>query len=246
MIDEQMVQESQMAQEQPTQDLQEPVTGQMEQGQGVGPQEDPMANLDPKLKEKAESYISVLMNELHAPETREDVLEMLKSSSDPSMTIPQAAMAINDAAAMKIKKSGGRVDIPTMFLGSQYLVGDLMEIGNTFGIFETTKEDFPDLYQDSLQMFIQRGLKDGTIDPIELQLTGEKIMSENQKIGGHYLAEKNGIPYQPTQQQVLQQNEQSTTRKVRAEELDKQSKQAKMQNDQQVRQALLMSSQGGR
>ena len=243
MIDEQI---TQMTQEQTHQELQEPSTTQTQEGQGVGPREDKMKDIDPKLKEKAESYISVLMNELHAPETREDVLDMLKSSSDPFMTIPQAAMAINDAAAMKIQKSGGRVDISTMFLGSQYLVGDLMEIGNTFGIFETTKEDFPDLYQDSLQMFIQRGLKDGTIDPIELQLTGEKIMSDNQKIGGHYLAEQQGIPYQPTQQMVLQQNERATTRKVRAEELDKQSKTAKQQNDQQVRQALLMSSQGGK
>ncbi|MBV5342759.1 hypothetical protein JZU68_03790, partial [bacterium] len=76
------------------------------------------------------------------------------------MTVPQAAMTINDQAQSKITKQGGRIDTNTMFLASQYLVSDLMEIGNTFGVFKVGQEDFKELYQDSLQMYIQRGLKD--------------------------------------------------------------------------------------
>lgn len=226
--------------------LYEASTAQNGQGEGVGPQEGQEQAIDPKQKEKAENYISILMNELHSPDTRDDVLEILKSSKDPFVTVPQAALAINDAAAGKITKNGGKVDVATMFIGSQYLVNDLMEIGNAFGIFKTTEKDFGDLYQDSLQMYIQRGLKDGSIDPIELQLAGEQMMDQNQKVGGHYLAEQKGVPYKPSQQQILQQHENATRRKVQAEELDKQSKQAKMQNDQQVKQALLMQSQGGK
>lgn len=200
---------------------------------------------DPKLKQKVDSYVSILMNELHGPETRDDVVDILKSSKDPFMTVPQAALTINDMAKLKIEQAGGRVDINTQFLASQYLVSDLMEIGNSFGVFKTSEKDFPDLYQDSLQMYIERGLKDGSIDPIELQLEGEKFMTQNQKIGGHYLAQEEGMPYEPQQTQMLTQFERSTRAKVRAEELDKQSKVKKQENDQQIKQALLMQAQGG-
>jgi len=200
--------------------------------------------MDPKVKQKVESYVSVLMNELHSPDTRDDIIEILKSSSDPFMTIPQAAMTVNDMAKAKISKQGGKIDSATMFGASQYLVGDLMEIGNTFGIFQTTKEDFPELYQDSLQMYIQRGLKDKSIDPIELQNTAEKFMTENQRIGGHFMAEKQGMPYEPQSTQMMAQVESQTRTKVQAEEANKRSLEAKAQMDQQSRQALL-SQQGG-
>lgn len=238
--------------QQPTSQPPAPMTGpamqqaSVDASQQMNPEEQGQAQqLDPKLQQKAENYISVLMNELHSPDTRDDVLEILKSAQDPFITVPQAAMAVNDAAAKKIERSGGKIDIQTMFLGSQYLVGDLMEIGNSFGVFQVTKDDFKDLYQDSLQLFIQRGLKDGSIDPIELQLTGEAMMTENQKIGGHYLAQQTGIPHAPQQTQVLQQFENRTKQKVLAEEADKRSKEAKMQNDIQVRQALMAQAQGG-
>ena len=58
-----------------------------------------------------EDYTSLLMNLMHSPKTRDDVIGILGSSKDPYMTIPQAAMAINDAAANQIQQGGGKVDI---------------------------------------------------------------------------------------------------------------------------------------
>lgn len=195
--------------------------------------------MDAKTQQKVDSYVAVLMKELHGKDTRDDIIGILKSSSDPFMTVPQAAISVNDMAKTKIEKGGGRVDINTQFLGSQYLVADLMEIGNSFGIFKVGQEDFKDLYQDSLQTYIERGLKNGTIDPIELQLTGEKFMTQNQKIGGHYMAQEQDMPYEPQQTQMMKQFEATTRSSVKAEELDKQSKEAKQQNDQKIKQALL-------
>lgn len=205
-----------------------------------------LSQLDPQKRKKIEGYITVLMNELHGKETRDDVIEILKSSKDPYITIPQAALAVNDAAANKIAKSGGRIDLNTQFVASQYLVSDLMEIGNSFGIFKTDQKDYPELLQDSLQMYIERGLKNGSIDPIELQVTAEKFMSKNQKIGGHYFAQQAGLPYAPQATQIMQQVEQKTTRDVRGQVASEQAKAAKAQNDQQVRQALVnQQMQGG-
>jgi len=94
------------------------------------PQDIATKGTDPKAKSKAENYVNILMNELHSPQTRDDVLDILRSSKDPFITIPQAALVINDAAKVKIERSGGKVDMQTMFMGSPYLVGDLMELGN--------------------------------------------------------------------------------------------------------------------
>jgi len=224
----------------------EPVSQQEAQVSQQQQQQNPEGQqLSAEMKGKMEDYTSLLMNLMHSPKTRDDVIGILGSSKDPYMTIPQAAMAINDAAANQIQQGGGKVDINTQFLASQYLVGDLMEIGNSYGLFKVTKDDFGPLYQDSLQMYIQRGLKDGTIDPIELQLTGEKIMNQNQRVGGQYLAQQNGIPHAPSQAQIMQQQQIVTRRETMAEVQKQQAGKAKQQQDQQARQALVMQQMGG-
>lgn len=209
-------------------------------------QADPNAQAPPekdpkKAAGKVDHYVTVLMNELHGPETRDEVLDILKSSDDPYITIPQAALAVNDMAAMKVQQAGGRLDLNTQFQASQYLVSDLMEIGNAFGLFKVDQKDFGDLLEDSLQGYIERGLEDGSIDPIELQLTAEGFMTQNQKVGGHYLAQEHGMPYEPQQQQVIAQVERSTARRVKSEESARQAQMAKQQQDEMIR----MQQQGG-
>lgn len=196
--------------------------------------------VSPEMQGKVDDYTSILMNLMHSKNTRDDVINMLKSSKDPYITIPQAAMAINDSASNQIKTQGGKgVDIETQFMASQYLVQDLMEIGNAYQLFQVSQEDFGPLLQDSMQMYIERGLKDGSIDPIELQLTAESAMTENQRIGGQYLAQQCGLGHAPNQQQVIQQTEARTKRDTMAQVQKQQADQAKAQRDQMVQQALM-------
>ena len=201
-------------------------------GQPVNPE-------DKKVRDRIDSYVVALMNELHGSETRDDVLDILKNGKDPYIGIPEAAMAVNDAAAAKFKQNGVEVDLNTQFNASAYLVNDLMEIGNKFGFFEVTKDDFAPLLEDSLQTYVERGLKDGTIDPIELQLTAESFTSENQRIAGLYYGQENGVPPAPQQQQIIHQLQQNAAREATEKERKKQAGQLQQQ------QLMAQAQQGG-
>ena len=215
------------------------------EGPSTAPQEEPIASPTPpagnpteepqrtpedkKVQDRIDSYVVALMNELHGSETRDDVLDILKNGKDPYIGIPEAAMAVNDAAVAKFEQNGVEVDLNTQFNASAYLVNDLMEIGSKFGFFEVTQDDFAPLLEDSLQTYIERGLKDGTIDPIELQLTAESFTSENQRIAGLYYGQENGVPPAPQQQQIIHQLQQNAAREATEKERKKQAGQLQQQ-----------------
>lgn len=207
------------------------------------PTDQPVNPEDKKKQDKIDSYVVALMNELHGSETRDDVLDILKNGKDPYIGIPEAAMAVNDAAVAKFEQNGVKVDLNTQFNASQYLVNDLMEIGSKFGFFEVTQDDFAPLLEDSLQTYVERGLKDGTIDPVELQLTAEKFTSENQRIAGLYHGQENGVPPAPQQQQIIHQIQQNAAREATAEEKKKQAVAAGQQQKQQQQQLMAQAQQ---
>lgn len=202
--------------------------------------------VDPSMQKKVEDYASILMTIMHGPETRDDVLEMLSSSPDPFITVPQAAITVNDIARQKIEKQQGKVDEATMLAASQYLVGDLIELGEAAGKFQVSPEDNAELYQDAVQMYIERGLKSGEIDPIELQLAGEQFMSTNQKVGGQYLAQEQGLGYEPSQGQMLNQFGKAREKQAlaRATELNAKKKKQNLNKTKEVVQKGAMV-QGG-
>lgn len=207
------------------------------------PTDQPVNPEDKKKQDKIDSYVVALMNELHGSETRDDVLDILKNGKDPYIGIPEAAMAVNDAAVAKFEQNGVKVDLNTQLNASQYLVNDLMEIGSKFGFFEVTQDDFAPLLEDSLQTYVERGLKDGTIDPVELQLTAEKFTSENQRIAGLYHGQENGVPPAPQQQQIIHQIQQNAAREATAEEKKKQAVAAGQQQKQQQQQLMAQAQQ---
>ena len=198
-----------------------------------------------KKQDKIDSYVVALMYELHGSETRDDVLDILKNGKDPYIGIPEAAMAVNDAAVAKFEQNGVEVDLNTQFNASAYLVNDLMEIGSKFGFFEVTQDDFAPLLEDSLQTYVERGLKGGTIDPIELQLTAEKFTTENQRIAGLYHGQENGVPPALQQQQIIHQLQQNAAREATEKEKRKQAAAAGQLQQQQLMAQAQQQQQGG-
>lgn len=225
----------------------------------TAPQEEPIASPTPpagnpteepqrtpqKVQDRIDSYVVALMNELHGSETRDDVLDILKNGKDPYIGIPEAAMVVNDAAVAKFEQNGVNVDLNTQFNASIYLVNDLMELGSKFGFFEVTQDDFAPLLEDSLQTYVERGLKDGTIDPIELQLTAEKFTTENQRIAGLYYGQENGVPPAPQQQQIIHQIQQNAAREATEKERKRQAVAAGQQQKLQQQQLMAQAQQQG-
>lgn len=166
----------------------------------------------PEMKQKVQAYTSLLMNLIHSKDTHKDVLQML-SAAPPEVSIPNAALTINGMAESILTKSGDKTDPNVLLASSQYLVTDLIELGNTAGMFKVDEAMAPQIYQATLQQYIQDGIKRGTIDPVQLQSDIDPLLSDEQKEAGLGVLEKQGMPTEPTQQMAIDRYVQSALSK---------------------------------
>lgn len=213
-------------------------TSAVDQGEGQ--------EMDPKVAKQLESYVMILMNIIHGKESAGMVMDVLKSGADeegaeadPFNTVPQAAMAINDMALQITSSEGIDINFSTQLGGSAYLIPDLLELGVAANLWEElSEEDVAAVFEDTLEMVITRGLKDGSIDPIQLQLDVEPLMSKNQKSAGDAFASELGLESEPSQQAMSDQHANSRVRKAEAmstkQQAQKKAAEANQAVDQQA------------
>lgn len=157
--------------------------------------------LEGKLSDSDQAYLSGLMKMLHGKETAPAIDDMLKSGGKPEEVIPAVALQVNQQME---KAVGKKPPLETALLAGIYLVQDLIEIGNTGGFFNVQDEEEVKLImQRTMQPYIEQGLKDHTIDPIELQSLVEPLMSEEHADTGMRAATATGIPTKPTAQTAM-------------------------------------------
>ena len=158
-----------------------------------------------KMNKQQEVYIGALMRILHDKQTTPMVQEMLKAGP-PEKTIPRITMEVNDMMQQTIARKGGQpADLETIFLGGVYVVSDLIEIGNAGGFFKVNDEgQVKEILQTTIQTYVERGLKDGSIDPVELQAITEPLMEDSDKEEGIAYAKKEGLSMQADQDVAME------------------------------------------
>ena len=105
----------------------------------------------------------------------------------------------------KLREKGNAPSLDVLLVGAQFLIGDLIEIGNAAGFFQLeTEEQIAPILQDTMQRYIEDGLKKGTIDPIELQQKTEGLMTPEQQGMGMKAAGATGLPMEPNQNTAMQ------------------------------------------
>jgi hypothetical protein len=159
------------------------------------------------------NYVQVLTELLHSPKSRDSVTDTLTSAQDPFLVIPQTAMSTNDMGVNLMKQSGIEVPFGIQLAASTYLISDLIHLGYAAAGWEQLEEeDIASIYEDTIQMVIERGLEDGSIDPIQLQLEVEPMLDENQRAGGDALAQQTGLGNEPSQGAMVNQHVDSKMR----------------------------------
>ena len=177
-----------------------------------------------RVQQDAESFSIVLAQLLHSPETRKQSMSILEASKEPFDTVPEAMNKINDMAVQMAKEAGEEIGQDVQLAASVFLFNDLVDLGEAAGLFEVPEEEIPELYQDALQIHMEEGIKNGSIDPIQLQLDMEELLTEQQKAGGMGLAEFSGTPQELTEQQMTQSYADKEVKNSQAMALDKSTK----------------------
>lgn len=168
------------------------------------PQELQQAKMDPAAEKEVQAYVFGLSKLLHSKQTSNKVVEMLKAGK-PEQTIPHTALLLNSQMEETVRAKGKPPSLEVLFESGQFLVGDLIEIGNAAGIFQLeTEEQIAPILQSTFQQYIRAGLKNKTIDPIELQQKVEQMMPEDVKAQGLQMAERTGVPLKPDQSTAME------------------------------------------
>lgn len=200
----------------------------------------PDAELSAQDQSSVDQYIQVLTELLHSPKSSDSVVGILTASPDPFDSVPQAAVSVNDMGVNMMKQSGIDVHFGIQLAASSFLITDLIDLGYAAaGWEELTDEDIAGIYEDTLQIVIKRGLDDGSIDPIQLQLEVEPMMDENQMAGGKHLQAQAGLEDAPSKGAMVDQHTQGKVRQREGEIVKEQA--LKRKQESQPQQAL----QGG-
>lgn len=157
------------------------------------------ADITPELQHKMDTYNAALMQIMHNPKTSKSVVEMLKSAP-PEQSITSVALQLTDTVSKSFEKKGTKVEDSVKLCGAMYLVSDLSEIGNTAGLWdkEVTSDQIGPLLTKVLTRYIHSGLRDKSIDPVQLQEQAQDLFSDKQKEIGGTIQKKLGLPDEPT------------------------------------------------
>lgn len=156
-------------------------------------------DITPELQHKMDTYNAALMQIMHNPKTSKSVVEMLKSAP-PEQSITSVALQLTDTVSKSFEKKGTKVEDSVKLCGAMYLVSDLSEIGNTAGLWdkEVTSDQIGPLLTKVLTRYIHSGLRDKSIDPVQLQEQAQDLFSDKQKEIGGTIQKKLGLPDEPT------------------------------------------------
>ncbi len=159
-----------------------------------------------KLEQQSQAYMGALSKVMHGPDTKEMVYGMLQAG-DPMKTIPQTALAINEEVEGAFKKKGGKPSLDILGQAAGFLVQDLVEIGNAAGFFNLDPENeeiMTALVSNTMQPYLEKGIKDGSIDPIELQAKTEPLLTEEGRAQGLAMGAERGIDAEAGDRQVAE------------------------------------------
>lgn len=195
--------------------------------------------LDPKLKHEIEGFQSILGNTMYDNKMRPKIQKMLKDGGPPEKSIPATAKAIADTAIPMFEEKAGKVKNPVLVNGAVFLVQELALIGNTSGYFNVTEDMMQGILQTTIQTHIEEGLRNKTIDVMELQAGTEELMTEEDRALGLEAASVEGVPPQAGGEQAMEayaSQRENAARKQTMQEANSMMKKGQLAQAQQANQ----------
>jgi hypothetical protein len=123
-------------------------------------------------------------------EKQPEILQSLQQYDNPIESVAQTAFTIHKQFEAGLGKREEAMTEVTMLLGAAHLVSELILLADAANLYHLEPEQRLEAFRVAVMKYFEAGLKDGSIDPVELQKTIEPLMTQEQKEAGLQMMEK--------------------------------------------------------
>jgi len=160
-------------------------------------------DVPPEQLKQLKTITAAMTDMLYNPKTKGAVQKML-SNGPPEMTVPNTVLTVFKRFEDTMAQKNGPMSLDMKLPVGVSLFSEVMELGKAMQVIPAsmTMESSGPLLKKTMQDYVQAGLKDKSIDPIELQQKVEPLLTENDRSRGLQMANEGGVPAQLNNQQV--------------------------------------------
>lgn len=160
--------------------------------------------VDPKKRKQLQTMQAMMTDMIYHQDSKSSIQSML-TKGDPGHTIPATVNTVFMKFEDMTKEKLGDMPLDMKLAGGVHLFSEIMELAEAQGVIP---EDLPEaqiqpLLKNTIQQYVQRGLKEKTIDPIDLQKRIEPMLSQQEREVGAHMADATGTPVDVTEGQMM-------------------------------------------
>lgn len=156
--------------------------GQALQSDGGAPKEIP-ANGDEQqvdtaeIQDQMDIFISNGMMILHNQKVSDGILSKILKNKHKMKAMAEAMVGIVNRLAISAEKSGQKLANETIAFGTNYLLGELIEVAEAAGMQKLSTEQKTEILQRCIGMYISEAVDSGRMTKAELKKLGEQAAS---------------------------------------------------------------------
>ena len=155
--------------------------------------QDVEAELGPAQRAQLDAYEDNATIAVFSEESQPAILQALQKGEEPVKGLAETAFFVHKQLESSLSGQGEKMTEITMALGAAHLVSELVVLAEAANLYTLTPEQRLEAYRQAIMKYFEAGLKDGSIDPVELQKSMEPLMNKDQREFGMQHMEQSGI-----------------------------------------------------
>jgi len=155
------------------------------------------AEISPAQQMQIDAYSDNATLVIFSEESQDAILQSLQTGQNPMDAVAKTANIINKRLQSSLEKEGEKMTEIALVFGAAHLVSELVVLAEAAKLFTLTPQQRLEAFRQTIMQYFAAGLKDGSIDPVELQKTIEPLMNQEQRQAGQEFADKSGIMKTP-------------------------------------------------
>ena len=174
---------------------------------------------------------ATLTDMLYHPKGGSESVQKMLTDGPPEVTIPTVVNTVFQRFEDMASQKQGPMPLDIKLVAGIHLFSEVMEMAEAKGVIpeDLPEEKIQPMLKECMQKYIQKGLKEGSIDVIDLQQRIEPLLTDEEREIGLGFAKAMGTPEQMGPMQAAEGMYQQRTKPIEVENQQLKQQNQKMQ-----------------